>query len=64
MKHVLAVNPAIVLYRVIKDWDVQDHIRRTVAEHHGDLKAAAQALKMTATELERKIKKMGLRDEG
>jgi DNA-binding NtrC family response regulator len=64
VKYVLAVNPAIVLYRVIKDWDVQDHIRQTVAEHHGDLKTAAQALKMTAAELERKIKKMGLRDEG
>jgi two-component system response regulator HydG len=51
------------LYRVIKDWDVQDHIRRTVAEHHGDRKAAAQALKMTAAELERKIKKMGLRED-
>ena len=63
MKYVLAVNPAIVLYRVIKDWDVQDHIRQTVAEHHGDLKAAAKALKMSEAELERKIKKMGLREE-
>jgi two-component system response regulator HydG len=50
------------LYRVIKDWDLQDKIKQTLAAHSGDLKAAAAALEMDQAELQRKIKKSGLQD--
>ncbi len=50
------------LYRVIKDWDLQDKIKQALAEHNGDLKAAAKALDMDGAELQRKIKKSGLQD--
>jgi two-component system response regulator HydG len=50
------------LYRVIKDWDLQDKIKQTLAQHHGDVKAAAKALHMQEAELLRKIKKSGLQD--
>jgi two-component system, NtrC family, response regulator HydG len=50
------------LYRVIKDWDLQEKIKHTLAEHNGDVKAAAQALDMDEAELQRKIKKSGLQD--
>jgi len=50
------------LYRVIKDWDLQDKIKQALAEHNGDLKAAAKALDMDEAELQRKIKKSGLQD--
>ena len=51
------------LYRVIKDWDVQDKIKQTLAAHDGDVKAAAAALDMDEAELQRKIKKSGIKDE-
>ena len=50
------------LYRVIKDWDLQDKIKQTLAQHNGDIKAAAKALHMPEAELQRKIKKSGLQD--
>ncbi len=51
------------LYRVIKDWDVQDKIKQTLAAHDGDVAAAAAALDMDEAELQRKIKKSGIKDE-
>jgi two-component system response regulator HydG len=51
------------LYRVIKDWDTQDKIKKALDEASGDVKAAAAALKMGETELTRKMKKSGLREE-
>jgi two-component system, NtrC family, response regulator HydG len=50
------------LYRVIKDWDLQDKIKQALAEQSGDLRAAAKALDMDEAELQRKIKKSGLQD--
>jgi two-component system response regulator HydG len=50
------------LYRVIKDWDLQDKIKQTLAQHNGDVKSAAKALAMSEAELQRKIKKSGLQD--
>ncbi len=50
------------LYRVIKDWDLQDKIKNTLAAHDGDVAAAAKALDMDAAELQRKIKKSGLQE--
>jgi two-component system response regulator HydG len=50
------------LYRVIKDWDLQDKIKQSLAAHDGDLAAAARALDMDQAELQRKIKKSGLQD--
>jgi two-component system, NtrC family, response regulator HydG len=51
------------LYRVIKDWDMQDKIKKALDEANGDVKAAAAALGMSAAELTRKLKKSGLREE-
>jgi two-component system response regulator HydG len=51
------------LYRVIQDWKVQDRIKQALADANGDVAAAAQALDMDRAELERKIKKSGLRDD-
>ena len=48
------------LYRVIKDWDVQDNIKKALDDAHGDVGAAAQALDMTEAELTRKMKKSGM----
>jgi two-component system response regulator HydG len=50
------------LYRVIKDWDLQNKIKRALAENHGDVGASARALNMDEGELQRKIKKSGLQD--
>ncbi len=50
------------LYRVIKDWDLQDRIKQSLAAHDGDLAAAARALDMDPAELQRKIKKSGLQE--
>jgi transcriptional regulator with GAF, ATPase, and Fis domain len=52
------------LYRVIQDWKLQDRIKQALADANGDVAAAARALDMNKAELERKIKKSGLRDEG
>jgi two-component system response regulator HydG len=51
------------LYRVIQDWKLQDRIKQALAEANGDVAAAARALDMNKAELERKIKKSGLRDD-
>src|SRR5262249_55850462 len=51
------------LYRVIKDWDLQDKIKKALDEANGDLKAAAKALDMSEAELARKMKKSGLSEE-
>ena len=51
------------LYRVIQDWKLQDRIKQALADAHGDVAAAARALDMNKAELERKIKKSGLRDD-
>jgi two-component system response regulator HydG len=47
------------LYRVIQDWKLQDKIRRALADANQDLAAAAKALNMKESALERKIKKWG-----
>jgi two-component system response regulator HydG len=51
------------LYRVIKDWDLQDNIKKALDEANGDVKAAAKALAMSEAELTRKMKKSGLSEE-
>jgi two-component system response regulator HydG len=51
------------LYRVIQDWKLQDRIKQALADANGDVAAAARALDMNKAELERKIKKSGLRDD-
>jgi two-component system response regulator HydG len=51
------------LYRVIQDWKVQDRIKQALADAAGDVTAAARALDMDKAELQRKIKKSGLRDD-
>src|SRR5204862_4941139 len=48
------------LYRVIQDWKLQDKIKQALAKTGGDIPAAAEILGMTASALERKIKKAGL----
>jgi two-component system response regulator HydG len=47
------------LYRVIQDWKLQDKIRKALDENNHDLAAAARALNMKDSALERKIKKWG-----
>jgi two-component system response regulator HydG len=48
------------LYRLIQEWKLQDRIKQALADHPGDLAAAAEALDMAKAELQRKIKKSGL----
>jgi two-component system, NtrC family, response regulator HydG len=50
------------LYRMIKDWELQDRIRDTLAEVNGDVSAAAKRLGLDAAELQRKMKKSGLQE--
>jgi two-component system response regulator HydG len=52
------------LYRMIKDWELQDRIRDTLAEVNGDVAAAAKRLGLDEAELQRKMKKTGLQDDG
>jgi two-component system response regulator HydG len=47
------------LYRVIQDWKLQDKIRLALDEAQHDVIAAAKALGMKASLLERKVKKWG-----
>jgi two-component system, NtrC family, response regulator HydG len=47
------------LYRVIQDWKLQDKIRQALDEANHDVAAAAKALGMKASLLQRKIKKWG-----
>ena len=51
------------LYRVIQDWKVQDQIRQVLAESGGDIEQAAGKLDMKPEALERKLKKLGMREE-
>jgi two-component system response regulator HydG len=55
---VLAIGER-TLYRVIQDWKLQDRIRMALDEAGQDLAAAAKALGMKTSMLERKIKKWG-----
>ena len=48
------------LYRVIQDWKLQDKIKQALADANGDLDAAAKALNMKPTLLQRKLKKWGM----
>jgi two-component system response regulator HydG len=51
------------LYRMMQDWKVQDNIREALGETGGDLAEAAKKLGMKPQALERKLKKLGVRDE-
>jgi two-component system response regulator HydG len=51
------------LYRVIQDWKLQDKIKKTIEDTHHDLTAAAKALNMKESALERKIKKWGWHEQ-
>jgi two-component system response regulator HydG len=51
------------LYRVIQDWKLQDRIKQALTDADGDVATAARALDMEKAELQRKIKKSGLRDD-
>lgn len=48
------------LYRVIRDWKVQDQIRAALEATQGDLAEAAKRLNLTTATLQRKMKKLGL----
>src|SRR5205814_6780192 len=48
------------LYRVIRDWKVQDQIKEALDSASGNLAEAAKTLGMSAATLQRKIKKLGL----
>jgi two-component system response regulator HydG len=48
------------LYRNIKDWEAQNRIKKSLAEHNGNVQAVAQSLDMDVAELRRQIKKGGL----
>jgi two-component system response regulator HydG len=50
------------LYRKMQDWTVQDRIRQALAETNGNVAQAAAALDMTPASLERKLKKLGMRE--
>ena len=50
------------LYRVLKDWELQDRIKSTLAEVDGDVAEAARRLDLDEAELQRKMKKQGLRE--
>jgi two-component system, NtrC family, response regulator HydG len=50
------------LYRKIKEWQEEDHLRKTLADHNGDVAATAKALKRDAAELGREVKKLGLKE--
>jgi two-component system response regulator HydG len=51
---------ARTLYRVIKDWKLQDDIRRALSQADGKLDEAARILGVKEQVLQRKIKKWGL----
>jgi two-component system response regulator HydG len=48
------------LYRVIRDWELQDRIKAALEAAHGNVAEAAKSLGMTEKTLARKIKKLGL----
>jgi two-component system response regulator HydG len=47
------------LYRMIRDWKVQDRIEETLREAGGDVAEAARRLEMGEAELHRRLKKSG-----
>jgi two-component system response regulator HydG len=51
------------LYRVMQDWKVQDRIREALSETSGNVAEAARKLHMTPEALERKLKKLGIKDD-
>jgi len=51
------------LYRMIQDWKLQDQIQQALAKSNGDIGIAAEMLEMTVESLERKLKKLGRRDD-
>jgi two-component system response regulator HydG len=51
------------LYRMMQDWKVQDRIREALGETGGNVEEAAKRLDMKPEALERKLKKLGVRDE-
>ncbi len=51
------------LYRMMQDWKVQDQIRQVLGETGGNVEEAAKKLDMAPAALERKLKKLGVRDE-
>jgi two-component system response regulator HydG len=48
------------LYRVIRDWKVQDQIRTALEAAQGNIAEAAKSLNLTPATLQRKMKKLGL----
>jgi two-component system response regulator HydG len=52
------------LYRMIRDWKLQDQIREAMSGTKGNVAEAAKALGMSAATLQRKIKKLGLVTQG
>lgn len=51
------------LYRLMQDWKLQDQIKTAMASNPGDMAAAARSLGMTAEALEKKLKKLGQRED-
>jgi len=51
------------LYRMMQDWKLQDQIREALGETGGNVEEAAKKLDMKPAALERKLKKLGVRDE-
>jgi two-component system response regulator HydG len=50
------------LYRVIREWELQDKIKQALTESHGDVGEVAKRLNMKQPALERKLKKWGMLD--
>jgi two-component system response regulator HydG len=51
------------LYRNIQEWKLQDRIKEALAETNNDVAAAAEKLGMKPEALEKKLKKLGVREE-
>ncbi len=51
------------LYRMMQDWKVQDRIKEALSQTDGNVAEAARRLSMKPEALERKLKKLGVRDE-
>jgi two-component system response regulator HydG len=52
--------PERTLYRVLRDWKLQDQIKPALEAAHGNIAEAARGLGLSAAQLARKIKKLGL----
>ncbi len=48
------------LYRVFREWKLQDQIKEALTTAHGNIADAAKSLNMSAARLQAKIKKLGL----